>query len=379
MYQSNFAELDFHSFREALAIAGKDWIERKQELQNLIETKPLVLFGFGGKGQMLARQIRDLTQRDITIFDTDCDKRNDAERQGFSVIEQLDQSGSRWAIILGACQSQLEQSRIVGSGYIYYQEAANLLGAPHLAHQSRDFETCATKNIEDLYQIYQLLHPESRRCFLQVLCFRLTGNPAHLRHARQPVSEMWLDKPSIHKKRLYRTFLDVGAFDGDTLRSFHHRFGCDRGIAVEANPSLFEAIKKVERLYPRGIRILPFAAWSCTTKIQFNEVREGMIQVVESSDGELTASPIDAYVDEPVDCLKMDIEGSEFFALEGCKNLLRKFKPDLAIAAYHQPDDLIALPSLVHKLGYESAQFEWHFSHYSDCLDDSIFYVIRKD
>ncbi len=103
-----------------------------------------------------------------------------------------------------------------------------------------------------------------------------------------------------------------------------------------------------------------------------------MIQVTEDAAGELDAAPIDAHVSEHVDFIKMDIEGAESPALAGCSKLLRRSRPDLAIAAYHRPDDFVSLYSLITNEGYSGEDFSWNIGHYSDCLDDSIFYVTRK-
>lgn len=371
--------LAFTTFCQAIGEAGNAWQKRKAELLHLVDTKPLLLFGFGGKGQMLAHQIREIAGKEVTVFDTSAGKREAAHNQGFKTIAQFNPGdGERWATVLGACQAQFEQKATVQKNFIFYQEAANLLGAPHLAHLARDFESFIPGHLEDLYKTYLALHSASRERFLRVLCFRISSDPAHLQPGRQPNSEMWLDIPSEFKNRDYSTFLDVGAFDGDTLRFFHQRFGCQRGIAVEANPSLFGSIRKVARLYPRGIDIMPKAAWSSTTRLRFDEVRFGMIQVTESEDGQLEAAPIDSYVHEPVDCLKMDVEGAESAALAGCKKVLKKSRPDLAIAAYHRPEDLVVLYAQIVDQGYGDRDFTWNLGHYSDCLDDSIFYVTRN-
>lgn len=370
--------LDFDSFCHTLADSQRIWERRKSELLQLIEAKPLLLFGFGGKGAMLAHQIRQSGSRELAVFDSSATRRVAAARQGFRVMDRLDAAlDAGWAPILGACQAQIEQREAVGPDFLYYQEAANLLGAPHLAHLARDFETYTATNQQDLYRVYRALHPMSRQRFLQVLCFRISSDPGCLQGVRQANAEMWLDLPALYKRRAYRTFLDVGAFDGDTLRAFHERFDCERGIAVEANPDLFEAIRQVGTLYSRGIDIMPVAAWSSATRLRFDEVRFGMIQVSESQDGPLQAAPMDAHVQEPVDCLKMDIEGAESEALEGSRRLLQQFQPDLGVAAYHRPQDLVALFDQISRLGYDGEGFEWHFGHYSDCLDDSIFYVLR--
>ena len=53
---------------------------------------------------------------------------------------------------------------------------------------------------------------------------------------------------------------------------------------------------------------------------------------------------------EKVDFIKMDIEGSEKKALFGAKEVLKKFKPKLAICAYHNFDDFYKISILIKKL-----------------------------
>jgi FkbM family methyltransferase len=372
-------QISFSAFRQSVADAGMAWRTRRDQLLTLIDNKPLLLFGFGGKGQMLVHHIQQLTGRKIAVFDSSPSKRGAARKQGFEVVESFNpEDGVNWATILGACQAQFEQKATVKRNFIFYQEAANLFGAPQIENLAGEFESFIPDHLEDLFKVYSILHPFSRQRFLDVLRFRVSSDPTYLRDSRQAVAEMWLDIPERFKTRDYLSFLDVGAFDGDTLRVFNERFGCERGIAVEANSSLFDSIRKVANLYRRGIEIMPKAAWSRSTRLRFDEVRFGMIQVTESPDGELEAATIDSYAREQVDILKMDIEGAESPALMGCKLLLNKFKPDLAIAAYHRPEDFVKLFKQIQSLGVSEDCYDWHFGHYSDCLDDSIFYCLKR-
>ncbi|HEY7336592.1 MAG TPA: FkbM family methyltransferase [Bryobacteraceae bacterium] len=54
---------------------------------------------------------------------------------------------------------------------------------------------------------------------------------------------------------------------------------------------------------------------------------------------------------EHVDFIKMDIEGSERYALKGAERTLRRFHPRMAICSYHLPDDPEAIPAVVESTG----------------------------
>lgn len=370
-------ELTREAFQLELEQADARWKHRKIELDSLVSRLPLLLFGFGGKGQALAHHIQKYLHRELVVFDTSVQKRELAQSQGFKVLDALTPDVLlQFAVILGACQAQLEQKQVAGKNFIYYEEAACLFGSALLEHLATDFEEYVLLHVDELFDVFKSLPPGSRQNLLAVLVFRLSHDPGDLQFTRKLNKDMWLDIPAKWRRRPYNTFLDVGAFDGDTLRMFQDTFDCSRGIAVEANTSLFDDIQKVGLKYCEGIVILPIAAWSKCTQLNFEEVRYGMIKVTEDDRGSLKAAPIDDFVSERVDVLKMDIEGAEAKALEGCTVLLDSWKPDLALAAYHRPEDFVALYAQLKNYGYNDSKFQWHFAHYSDCLDDSIFYVI---
>jgi FkbM family methyltransferase len=375
----NCTMLTREAFQQELELAVARWKQRKVELDSLVSNFPLLLFGFGGKGQCLGHHIQKHVQKELVVFDTSVHKRELARSQGFKVLDALTPDLlSQFAIILGACQAQLEQKEVAGRNYIYYQEAACLFAAPHLEYLALDFQEYIIPHADELFDVYKVMSPESRESMLAVLVYRLSLDPSDLKSTRRPNRNMWLDIPTQCRHRAYDTFLDVGAFDGDTLNMFQDTFSCQRGIAVEANTSLFDSILKVAEKYPNGIEILPIAAWSKRTQLTFEEVRFGMIKVSEDDKGSLKAAPIDDLLSEQIDILKMDIEGAESKALVGCSQVLSTWQPDLAIAAYHRPEDFVALSAQLSEYDFYSSEFQWHFAHYSDCLDDSIFYLIRS-
>lgn len=60
---------------------------------------------------------------------------------------------------------------------------------------------------------------------------------------------------------------------------------------------------------------------------------------------------------ERVDFLKVDVEGADLGVLQGAATTIATQRPRLAIAAYHRPDDLVAIPDFIASLGVE---YRWY-------------------
>jgi FkbM family methyltransferase len=378
MPSSSAKALSFAGFNAVLDSARGRFDKRARELRGLVADKPVYLFGYGGKGRTLASQIAKGSTTRVIVYDSNARTRDLAARDGFSTMDRLADIGQDGnGVILGACQAQMEQAAIVPGNHIFYQEAAWLFDAPHLESRAREFSSWVPENREPLYRMYQSIHPESCAALLGVLSFRLSLDPRDLIPARRQNSDMWFDVLEDYATRRYSTFLDVGAYDGDTLRQAQRRLSVTRGIAVEANTTLFDSIRRIGTSYVKGVDVVPRAAWSHACRLHFSEIRGGMISVSEAPDGELEAGPIDDAIREQVDLIKMDIEGAEIPALRGSLRTL-KSGPDLAIAAYHRPDDLVQLPAFLGKAGYTAPAFDLHIRHYSDCFDDTILYCLKR-
>jgi FkbM family methyltransferase len=74
-----------------------------------------------------------------------------------------------------------------------------------------------------------------------------------------------------------------------------------------------------------------------------------------------------------VDFIKMDIEGCEAAALAGARQTIARWRPRLAISAYHRRDDLFVLPALIRELwpGY-AIYLEHHTIH----AEETVIYAI---
>jgi FkbM family methyltransferase len=73
---------------------------------------------------------------------------------------------------------------------------------------------------------------------------------------------------------------------------------------------------------------------------------------------------------ERVDFIKLDIEGAELQALRGAEAVLRRYRPRLAVAIYHRPDDWIEIPGFLRNLnlGYEFSLAHFTPHHWETVL-----------
>ena len=144
---------------------------------------------------------------------------------------------------------------------------------------------------------------------------------------------------------------DLGAYIGDTVASFVKMFPNYRKIySYEITPVTFEQLKN----NLQGIRDLELRQKGVSGEAGRMYVEED----IEHAGNSLKASgtvpvevvTLDEDISEPIDIIKMDIEGAEKDALLGARNHIEKEKPQLMISAYHLPADLFDIPKMIHEM-----------------------------
>ncbi len=68
----------------------------------------------------------------------------------------------------------------------------------------------------------------------------------------------------------------------------------------------------------------------------------------------------------------MDIEGAERKTIEGAENIIKKYRPELAICVYHRADDIFEIPLAIKKLVPE---YKLYLRQHSDSLLDTVLYA----
>jgi len=149
------------------------------------------------------------------------------------------------------------------------------------------------------------------------------------------------------------TYIDVGAYTGDSIESVKNFYGerLKKCIAFEPNTNSINSLKSY--LYKNNLsertKILPYALGSESKTIYFSQA--GHFSQVSDTDGKDKIALAQKAFDELSDIdiigeamLKMDIEGSELDALQGMQSFIKKYQPYLAICLYHKEADLYDIP-----------------------------------
>ena len=175
-------------------------------------------------------------------------------------------------------------------------------------------------------------------------------------------------------------FVDAGALNLGTSIEFINR--CQKhGVqkvkiyAFEPNRGAFADCQKVMKNHlDYEIHLYNAGLWSSEKTLYFIEGNTGNSRVSdEETELAIEVMALDHCVQEKVTFIKMDIEGAELEALHGCKEIIKKYKPKLAICIYHKQSDLIDIPLYIKELVPE---YKLYIRHYSNCGSETILYAI---
>lgn len=205
-----------------------------------------------------------------------------------------------------------------------------------------------------LEEVRSLLADErSKEVFDGIIEYRLTGKIQPLISTCDPREEVF----TILRPSRYRRYLDLGAYNGDTIRELlEYQPNLSKIYALEPDRRSYR--KLMESAEKDGFAHLLVSeqagAWECdgTLYVSDEGSRNSHLSLTPGAKSKPVSvrSPDSFLAGDGVDYIKFDVEGVEREALLGTANTIKKHRPDLAVSLYHRAEDLWKLPLLVKQL-----------------------------
>lgn len=194
---------------------------------------------------------------------------------------------------------------------------------------------------------------------------------------------------SLHRERQYFPNAAIPSFqDGDVIVDAGVCNGEEVDAALNMNPKVSilafepnkESFAKLTVKYNgnKSVHIYPYALWNESASLSGDGSSLLSTKYTETTDviGAVNAVKLDDIVKDKVDFIKMDIEGAELNALQGAKETIGKYRPNLAICIYHNIEDYVEIPLLIKSWNLD---YVYYIKHHTSADTETVFYAIRRE
>ena len=353
------------------------FINEENTLWEYLKTagKPVVLYGTGDGADKVLTRLAETGVPVSGIFASDEFVRGQ-QFHGFTVQAYSELMALREkVIVLIAFASELPDVM----ERFYKLASVHETYAPHVPVFSGEETVTAAwikKYERELQTVYErLADAVSRETFASVLNYKLSGKLSYLQACTTNRTE---DLRTIFSFGGEETYLDLGAYNGDTVQEFLQltRGRYKKIVALEPDPKNFKKLTDFVRQNElKKITCLQAGVWNDCGSLELtgNGGRQSTFWEADRSGfatqplsqtcsmkkkikkQQVTVVSVDAVLgNEHADYMKFDVEGVEKEALEGAAGHLvpdgNGTLPKLLVAAYHHDEDLFALPLLLWKL-----------------------------
>ena len=241
------------------------------------------------------------------------------------------------------------------------------------AHE--DCREILARQKKEIWKAYKLLSDvQSKDVFLQLLKFRVTLDPNTL---PEPMGNEY-NPIHIWNYSANEVYVDVGAYNGDTLRQFlssvgeefleYHAFEPDERTYNELISNDFNNnINNKLHFYNLGVG-------SENAVVSFHATGELDSHISESGNNTIEIVALDTFFKQSVPTtIKMDVEGYEAEVIKGAERIICEVHPKLAVCVYHKPTDLWTLLLEIHSL---FSGYKFYLRHHDEEIYETVLYCI---
>jgi FkbM family methyltransferase len=344
------------------AVGGVDQVNRLRE--RLAARIPMALFGAGNIGRQSLSALRSLGVEPVCFADETPGKIGQAI-EGVAVCTLREAACRIGPSGLFLCTFYSPRASLSATCARIYGELGQVAASflplirlvPSAFPERYAFEASREAVEESLAQVdwlFQRLTDESSRALLAAQqAFRLTLDSSVLPPPGPPLGALAENGVAFEPV----TFVDCGAYDGDTVNAFLEVSGgrFRRIVAYEPDAGNFALLQGgVERLplaWRERIDCRNAGVWSEDTVAGFSRTGTPGSALRRDGSASVQVVALDGHVptDGPI-IFKLDVEGAEAEALRGAAALLSRHRAIACVSVYHQPQDLWRLPMLIDEI-----------------------------
>ena len=304
---------------------------------------PVVVYGMGNGADLVIDELNRLNIEILGVTASDNFVRGQIFR-GYKVKKLSEFTGEFFiAVAFGTCIPDV-MNHIISLSKIYklFVPVVPVYGKEIF---NREF---IEKNTEQINKAYHLFSDASKEIYADIIRFMFSGDLNYLTNVTTDKEEIFNDFLKLTDNESY---LDLGAYRGDTVEEFLNHTGNKYCKIIAVEPDLKNSKKMAEKLsYLENFTIINKAI-SCKTGVVNFSSSAGRNSSVNTKGKEIECTCVDDICkDISISYIKADIEGEETNMLCGAENTINQFKPKLNIALYHRSSDIFEIPILVNKL-----------------------------
>ncbi len=307
--------------------------------------KPIVIYGTGnGADKVIDRLNADKTKIS-GIFASDGFKKGKIFR-GFTVSAYSELAEKHPEMVIVMCFGSSIIEVIDNIKRLMQKHTVFVADVPVYGDNIFDL-AFARENAEKIKAVYSLLNDElSKKVFENTILFKLTGKPHYLFEIETPRSEVF----SLLGLNDKENFLDLGAYNGDTVLEFTQNVKNYSAItALEPDSRNFRKLCENTSSLKNMLCINGAAGEFCGKSNISSQHGRGVN--LGAGNTEIDTFTIDALSKKnPPTFIKIDVEGAESGVLDGGKSTISALKPKMHIAVYHRSEDIFEIPLKIHKL-----------------------------
>ncbi len=236
-------------------------------------------------------------------------------------------------------------------------------------------------NRNEIEQTYSLLSDDlSKYIFKSLFEVYLDGNIGNLSRTKGDMQYFPISGSSDEIKGFVlstqESFVDCGAYDGDTIRKFkaitQNRY--KKIWAFEPDVDNYSKLTTyIEEQRDARVQLVQGGVYSEDAVMYFDGKRGTSSSLKKTGAESVKVYQLDNIINKPVSFIKMDIEGSETGALLGARRIIAEYKPKLAICIYHQIEDFWRVPLLIKSL---NPDYRLYIRNYEDRIDETVCYAV---